>query len=72
MDEIYLNYLHVSNKFPAIIKAELAADNDKTLAAALASCRLASHVLYSLATPFFFFYTHTIDGYYWRLNRRKD
>ena len=48
------NYL--PNEILAIILNEVALDdndNDKTLAA-LASCRLASHVLCSLATPLFF------------------
>jgi hypothetical protein len=44
-----------------IIKNELASDNDKTLAA-LASCRIASRVLYSHDS--FLFFIHTIDGYY--------
>jgi hypothetical protein len=54
--------LHLPNEILAIILNELASDyedididndNDKILAA-LASCRLASHVLCSLATPLFF------------------
>jgi hypothetical protein len=49
-----MNYL--PNEILAIILNEVVSDdkdNDKTLAA-LASCRLASHVLCSLATPHFF------------------
>jgi hypothetical protein len=48
--------LDLPNEILAIIINELASDNednDKTLAA-LASCRLASHVLCSFATPLFF------------------
>ena len=55
--KIYSNSaLNTPNEILAIIINELAPDpedNDKTLAT-LASCRLASHVLCSLATPLFF------------------
>ena len=50
--------LDLPNEILAIIINELALDKnkdkDKILLAALASCRLASHVLCSLATPLFF------------------
>jgi len=54
--------LHLPNEIPAIIINELALDNEDIdidndngkILAALASCRLASHVLCSLATPLLF------------------
>ena len=60
-DEIHTNYvqerLYLPNEILAVIINLLATDqvnsNDKTVAA-LASCRLASRVLCSLATPLFF------------------
>jgi hypothetical protein len=57
LDTIHPNYvLDLPNETLAIILNELASDdehNDTTLQA-LASCRLASHVLCALATPLFF------------------
>ena len=60
--------LHLPNEIPAIIINELAFDIDKDsdkdkILAALASCRLASHVLCSLATPLFFSSISLTDRY---------
>ena len=62
--------LHLPNEILAIIINELTVDNedkdvdkDKILLAALASCRLASHVLCSLATPLFFSSILLTDAY---------
>jgi hypothetical protein len=54
--------LHLPNEILAIILHELASDNDDTLAA-LASCRLASHVLCSLATHFLFSSIRLTDAF---------
>ena len=51
-DTIHPNYaLNLPNEILAIILNELASDEDNE---SLASCRLASHVLCSIATPLFF------------------
>ena len=60
-DKIPSNYsleaTHLPNEILAIIINELPPDEERNLAA-LASCRLASHVLCSLATPLFFSSIH--------------
>ena len=71
--------LHLPNEILAIIINELASctdedkdkDKDKILLAALASCRLASHVLCSLATPLCFASILLTDAYiYAKFDRR--
>ena len=74
LDKIYLNDgLHLPNEILAIVINELASDmednRDETLPA-LASCRLASHALCSLATPRFFSSIQLTD--YAGINRPPD
>ena len=60
------------NELLSIIINELASDSDKRTLATLASCRLASHVLCSLATPFFFSSIELTGGLGPWLSRRQD
>ena len=65
-DKIPSNYsletTRLPNKILAIIINELSSDEERNLAT-LASCRLASHVLCSLATPLFFSSIHLDVGW---------